>query len=67
MNDNYIKAQLHYDRQEPKWDEEEQHQVDDIVDALTYDVGSDQKKLEKLAYALLNENITADDILKWIK
>ena len=52
------------------YDDEELEAVDTICDAIQYGVflaPDSTKKLEKLAYRLMLENITAADILEWIK
>ena len=52
------------------YDDEELEAVDTICDALQYGAElepKNYKKLEKLAYRLMLENIKATDILEWIK
>jgi len=65
-NDHYIEAQRAYDRMEPDWpsDEEEQHRLDDLFDALT-DICQNTKQLQNLCFRLMCENFTADDMRKW--
>jgi hypothetical protein len=52
------------------YDDEELEAVDTICDALQYGAElepKNYKKLEKLAYRLMLENITAAQIMEWIK
>ena len=52
------------------YDKEESKAMDCIIDALTFGLkleSVDYKKLEKLAYRLMLENITAAQIMEWIK
>lgn len=69
--DQLDRAQIAYDRQEPPVQlDDDEAIMDDIIDALIFSVfqaPDSTARLEKLAYALMLENVTADKIMEWIK